>query len=64
MGKRMPETAEEMLNEMGTIGVWENLTETVDKANKYTDTTSEIYADFRPKEYRIITMIYDNNFFK
>ncbi len=44
------DTLETMLNEMGTIGVWENLTESVDKANKYTDTTSEIYADFRPKE--------------
>lgn len=44
------DTLETMLNEMGTIGVWENLTESVDKAKKYTNTTSEIYADFRPKE--------------
>mgnify|MGYP002620336771 CR=1 FL=1 len=40
----------ELLNEMGEIGIWENVTETINKAKKLTNTNSEEYAEFKPKE--------------
>lgn len=40
----------ELLKEMGTEGVWENVVETIDKAKLLTNTNSSEYAEFKPKE--------------
>ena len=44
------DSLEESLRSFGEPGTWENLTETINKATKYTNTTSDIYAQFKPKE--------------
>ena len=44
------DSLKEMLNSFGEPGTWENLTETINNAKKYTNTSSDVYAEFKPKE--------------